>query len=40
VTPRETAAHAREAHSRLHMAFDANSLLSQLFGEATSILNA
>jgi phosphate starvation-inducible protein PhoH and related proteins len=33
VSPRETAAHAREAHSRLHMAFDDNSLLSQLFGE-------
>jgi phosphate starvation-inducible PhoH-like protein len=33
VNPRETATHAREAHSRLHMAFDDNSLLSQLFGE-------
>jgi len=33
VNPRETAAHAREAHSRLQMAFDDNSLLSQLFGE-------
>ncbi len=33
MNPRETAAHAREAHSRLHMAFDDNSLLSQLFGE-------
>jgi len=33
VNPRETAAHAREAHSRLHMTFDDNSLLSQLFGE-------